>query len=76
MRKVNIRQLHEKTGTLIDAAAEGHVIVVLRRGIAVAEIRPLGKEDRRKTLPEREALLARYPRIRGDSGRFLEEDRS
>ena len=36
MKTVNVRELHEKTGQLVDLAAEGHVVVVLKHGVAVA----------------------------------------
>ena len=76
MKTVNIRQLHERTGALVDLAAEGHPVVILRRGTPVAELRPASATARSRTLPDRRSLLARYPRLEGDSGRFLEQDRS
>lgn len=76
MKKVNIRQLHERTGRLVDLAAEGHVVTILRRGVPVAELRPARSSTAARTLPDRSELLARYPLLPGDSGRFLEEDRS
>ena len=76
MKSVNVRELHEKTGSIVALAAEGHVVVVVKRGVPVAEIRPLSAAARRRTLPDRARLLARYPRLRGDRGRFLEDDRS
>ncbi len=76
MRAVNIRELHERTGALVDEAAEGHIVVVLRRGVPVVELRPAGAAARARTLPDRTAFLARFPKLRSDSARFLEEDRS
>ena len=76
MKAVNIRELHERTGALVDLAAEGHPVVILRRGTPVAELRAASVSTRRRTLPDRRQLLARYPRLEGDSGRFLEEERS
>jgi antitoxin (DNA-binding transcriptional repressor) of toxin-antitoxin stability system len=76
MMTVNVRELHERTGALVGLAAEGHVIVVLKRGVPVAELRALSDTTRRPTLPDRSALLARFPKIRTDTGRILEEDRS
>ena len=76
MKTVNIRQLHERTGALVDLAAEGHPIVILRRGVPVAELRTASASARHPTLPDRDALLARFPRLKGDSTRFLDEDRS
>ena len=76
MRSVNVRKLHEKTGAIVDLAAEGNIVTIVKRGRPVAELRPLDAGARRRTLPDRTKLLARYPKLRGDSGRFLEEDRS
>lgn len=76
MKQVNVRELHERTGAMVDLAAEGHVVTIFKRGRAVAELRPLSKAERRKTMPDRTALLSKYPQLSGDSGRFLEEDRS
>jgi antitoxin (DNA-binding transcriptional repressor) of toxin-antitoxin stability system len=76
MRVVNVRQLHEKTGAIVDLVAEGNVVVVVKRGRRVAELRPADAARGDGTLPDRSALLARYPRLKGDSGRYLEEDRS
>lgn len=76
MKRVNIRELHENTGAVIDLAAEGHVVVVTRRGVPVAEIGPRGAAGARRTLPDRSVILKRFPDVRGDSGRFLEEERT
>ena len=76
MKTVNVRELHERTGALVALAAEGHVVVVVKRGVPVAELHPPRASIRVATLPERTELLSRFPEIEGDSGRFLEEDRS
>jgi len=76
MKSVTVRELHERTGAIIDMAAEGHVVLVTKRGRPVAEIRPTLASTGRRTLPDRTEILARFPRLRGDSGRFLETDRS
>lgn len=76
MRKVNIRELHEKTGATVDLAAEGHVVLITRRGVPVAEMRPPTRPCTLRSLPDRRELLARFPEVATDSGRFLEEERS
>lgn len=76
MKTVSIRELHAHTGALVDLAAEGHPVLVLRRGKPVAELVPSRAATRTRTLPDRQHLLARFPRLSGDSGRFLEEERS
>jgi prevent-host-death family protein len=76
MRVVNVRRLHEKTGEIVDLVAEGNVVIVVKRGRRVAELRPAGDPKEHGVLPDRSALLARFPRIEADSRRILEEDRS
>jgi antitoxin (DNA-binding transcriptional repressor) of toxin-antitoxin stability system len=75
MKTVNVRELHEKTGTLVKLAASGHVIRIVRRGQLVAELRPISPSERRRSLPERDELLATFPELEGESGQFLEADR-
>ena len=75
MRSVNVRELHLRTGAIVDLAARGQVVRVVRKGVAVAEIRPAAERPT-KPLPDRTKALAKFPRLAGDSGRFLEEDRS
>ena len=41
MKKVSIRELHERTGALVGEAAKGNVIIVERGGQAVAQLMPL-----------------------------------
>ncbi len=74
MKTVNVRDLHQRTGEIVDLAARGQVVTVLRRGVRVAELSSV-REQAAKTLPNRDALLAKFPTLHGDSTRFLEEDR-
>ena len=76
MKKTTIRELHQHTGALVTQAAEGHVITVLKRGVPVAELRPVGSSTRPKGLIDREDFLRTFPNVKGDSGKFLEKDRS
>lgn len=75
MRKASVRDLHIRTSELVREAAEGAVIVIERRGEAVAELRPISKKSTRPLLPDLIDLWQRFPPVPGDSGRFLEEDR-
>jgi antitoxin (DNA-binding transcriptional repressor) of toxin-antitoxin stability system len=76
MKKRTIRELHLRTSAVISEATEGHTVVITRRGVPVAELRPFRRGSQPRTLPDREAWLASFPQVRGDSGKFLEEDRS
>ena len=74
-RQVSIRDLHEKTGLLVDEAAQGETIVIRRRGVPIAELRQLSRSPRAAVVPDFGKRYARYPRVRSDSGKILEEDR-
>ena len=74
MRSVNVRELHRRTGAVIDEVARGEVIVVEKRGVPVAEMRPA----RKKAVgfpPQHWEFLKRFPKFPDDSGRFISEDR-
>ena len=76
MKTASVRELHDKTGKLVGEAAKGRVIIIVKHGAPVAELRPLGRPGSSRALPDREAVLAKFPQLPGDSGRFLEDDRS
>ena len=74
MKTVNRRTLHERTGEIVDRAGRGEVILVLRRGVAIAELSPVSARTQ-SVMPDRDRILAKFPKLGGDSTRFLEEDR-
>jgi antitoxin (DNA-binding transcriptional repressor) of toxin-antitoxin stability system len=76
MRERTIRDLHLRTSAIISETMGGHTVVITRRGVPVAELRAYRRTSQTRSLPDRGAWLARFPQVRGDSGRFLEEDRS
>ena len=73
--KASVRDLHIRTSELVREASEGAVIVIERRGRAVAELRPLTPNRAKPKLPDMTRFWTRFPKVPGDSGRFLEEDR-
>lgn len=75
MKPKTVRELHLRTGVIITEVMEGHIYVITRRGVPVAELRPFRARSQARGLPDRKAWLARFPQVRGDSGSFLEEDR-
>jgi prevent-host-death family protein len=75
MRKASIRDLHIRTSELVKEASSGSVIVIQRRGEPVAELRPLTKKRPKPKLPDMTRFWKKFPKVPGDSGRFLEEDR-
>ena len=74
MRQLNIRELHHRTGAIVEEVARGDVVVILKRGVPVAEMRPVAPPARGFP-PEHWDRLKRYPRFKDDSGRFISEDR-
>lgn len=75
MKTASIRDLHIRTSEIVRQAADGAVIVIQRRGEAVAELRPISTKRPLPKLPDLSDLWKRFPSVNGDSGRFLEEDR-
>ena len=75
MKSASIRDLHIRTSELVREAADGAVIVIERRGQPVAELRPLAKRRPKPKLPDMSDIWRRFPSVKTDSGRFLEEDR-
>lgn len=75
-----MRELHINTSKLVHEAAEGAVIVIERRGEAVAELRPV-TSPRRMAAAKKARIFAsmqriwdRAPRV-GDSTTIIEDDR-
>jgi prevent-host-death family protein len=46
MKKVNIYEAKVKLSALVDRVAEGETVVICRRNVPVAELRPVGKPRR------------------------------
>lgn len=76
MKNATIRDLHLHTKDIVERVASGATIIVTRRGVAVAEMRPSGHRASQAKLPDRERFIKKLPAPRTDSGRVLEEDRS
>jgi len=76
VKRATLRDLHLNTSSLVREASEGQTVVIVKHGVPVAELRAFSASRSGKSLPDRAKLLARFPRVKGDSGKFLEEDRS
>jgi antitoxin (DNA-binding transcriptional repressor) of toxin-antitoxin stability system len=77
MKRANVRELHLRTSAIIKEVAQGGMFVIEKQGVPVAELRPVNSLPRtRRVPPDREAFLAKFPLVKLDSGRILEEDRS
>ena len=76
MRRTTVRDLHLRTGAIVDEAARGGVIVIEKRGVPVAELRPIVRPSPAKVFRELEPILAKFPKLKGDSGRFISKSRN
>lgn len=76
MKRTSIRDLHLRTGAIVSEAARGAVIVIEKRGVPVAQLRPLRRMTPAQMVRELKPILARFPKLKGDSGRFISESRN
>ena len=74
MRRLNVRELHRRTGAVVDQVARGDVVVIEKRGVPMAEMRPV-RPAAPGFPPEHWETLKRYPKFKDDSGRIISEDR-
>jgi antitoxin (DNA-binding transcriptional repressor) of toxin-antitoxin stability system len=75
-RKTTVRELHLRTSGILSRVVEGETFIVEKRGLPVAEIRPLSRNASTTRMPNREKFLRKLPLVRTDSGTILEEDRT
>jgi prevent-host-death family protein len=74
MKSSTVRELHLKTSEIVRQVAAGESFIIEKRGVPVAEIRPIS--DRPKPhMPDREAMIMALPETM-DSGLILEQDRT
>jgi antitoxin (DNA-binding transcriptional repressor) of toxin-antitoxin stability system len=74
MKSSTVRELHLKTSDIVRQVAAGESFIIEKRGIPVAEIRPISDRPKPR-MPNREALIMRG-RETMDSGLILEQDRT
>jgi antitoxin (DNA-binding transcriptional repressor) of toxin-antitoxin stability system len=77
MKKASIRDLHMRTGGLVQEAADGETIIIEKRGVAVAELRPIRKRTAAEVFRERE-LSGYFSKLRKTDSqidRFISEGR-
>jgi prevent-host-death family protein len=75
MKTASVRDLHIRTSELVREAAEGTVILITIQGGPIAELRPFSKKRARPRLPDLSDIWSQFPAVRGNSGRYIEEDR-
>ncbi len=74
MKSSTVRELHLKTSEIVRQVAAGESFIIHKRGVPVAEIRPLSEVPKPR-MPNREALIMSGPETM-DSGLILEQDRT
>jgi prevent-host-death family protein len=75
MRKASVRDLRIRTSELLRDAENGEVIVIERRGLPIAELRPVTKKRRKVKLPDMSRFWNEFPKIDSDSTKIISEDR-
>lgn len=80
IRRISLRELHERTGSLIrEASAAGYSVVVTDRGQPIATITPYEPDADRRRFAERELTpaFAAFQRksVAGDATTEVSEDR-
>ncbi len=74
MKKASIRELHDKTGRLVKRATDGERVIILRRGVPVAELRALSAASLTAAMPDRRAILEKFPSL-PDSSESISKSR-
>lgn len=69
MSSVNVRELRNRGGEVVERVARGASVIVTKGGAAVAELRPIPKQAL-----DRETLLARFKRLPSVDPEALKRD--
>lgn len=75
MKRATVRDLHLKTSDMLKEVAKGGVFLVEKKGVPIAELRPVQTLPPPRRLPNREAITGKLPFDLLDSGRIFEQDR-
>jgi antitoxin (DNA-binding transcriptional repressor) of toxin-antitoxin stability system len=77
MKRASIRDFHMRTGALVQEVADGEMIVIEKRGVAVAKLRKVRKvtwADAFRDL-ERQGYFKRMGKTNTQIDRIISEDR-
>jgi len=74
MRRLNVRELHRRTGAVVEQVARGDVVVIEKRGVPMAEMRP-PRPAAPGFPPAHWKFLQRFPKFKDDSGSLISEGR-
>ena len=77
MKKASIRDFHMRTGVLVQEVAEGEIIVIEKRGVAVAKLRRVRKRTAAEAFRdlERSGYFARMGKTNSNIDRLISEVR-
>ena len=77
MKKASIRDLHMRTGALVQEAADGEVIIIEKRGVPVAKLRRFKKQTAAEAFRElaESGYFVRMGKTNSNIDRFISEDR-
>jgi antitoxin (DNA-binding transcriptional repressor) of toxin-antitoxin stability system len=72
--RVNLRELHRRTGAVVECVARGEAVIIEKSGKPVAEMRAARPSGPGFPAEHWEAVK-RLPRFQDDSGQFISESR-
>jgi antitoxin (DNA-binding transcriptional repressor) of toxin-antitoxin stability system len=77
MKKANIRELHMRTSPLVTEAAGGKVVLIEKRGVAVAQLQPFRKRTAAEAFRdlERSGYFKRMGKTNSNIDRLISEGR-
>jgi antitoxin (DNA-binding transcriptional repressor) of toxin-antitoxin stability system len=77
MKKVSIRDLHMRTGAVVQEASEGETIIIEKRGVAVAELRRVRRRTAAEAFRdlEREGYFTRMGKTKTGIDQIISEGR-
>jgi antitoxin (DNA-binding transcriptional repressor) of toxin-antitoxin stability system len=77
MKKASIRDLHMRTGALVKEAADGEVIIIEKRGVAVAQLERIKTLTTAEVFRERErsGYFKRLRKTNSNIDRYISEGR-
>lgn len=73
--KASVRDLHLRTSALLKEVEKGQVIVIEKRGVPIAELKPLTRISREQLFQDLDAIVKELPRTKTDSTKVVSDIR-
>jgi antitoxin (DNA-binding transcriptional repressor) of toxin-antitoxin stability system len=75
MNKASIRELHLRTSAIVREVEKGKLFIIEKRGVPVAEMRPVQRLSPADMVRRMEPIWARMPKMKSSSTKLISEDR-